>query len=89
MTLERCEIQWFDETGTMAIDDNPSIGRVRVRECDFTRPRGEIVHLRASRWFHICAEHAGRLHRDAQGNWRLDAQKDIAWEWETDTQKPA
>jgi hypothetical protein len=85
MTSGCCEIQWFDEIGTMTVDDNPSIGRVRMQECDYPRPRGETVHLRASRWFNICAEHARRLHRDAQGNWRLDVQKDvIVWEWEAD-----
>ena len=58
MTSPTCEIRWFDETGAMPIDNNPSIGPVRTKECDYTRPRGGTVHLRASPWFHICAEHA-------------------------------
>jgi hypothetical protein len=73
-----CEIKWFDEKGRLLGDANPSIGRVRVREHDFVGQsasgKPSVTHIRASRWMHICAEHAQRLAHDPE--------KQEVWEWE-------
>ena len=78
-----CEFQWFDKTGRLTSDDNPSVGRVRVKEGDYQLRNPEIIrfrggdmmHFMPSRWFHICAEHAKWLSAGRLPNTDL-------WEWE-------
>ena len=78
-----CEFQWFDKTGRLTSDDNPSVGRVRVKEGDYQLRNPEIIrfrggdmmHFMPSRWFHICAEHAEWLSAGRLPNVDL-------WEWE-------
>lgn len=64
--MDTCQIQWVDDKGDPTPDDNRSIGRVRSKE---------TVELPASRWFHICWEHAQRLEN------MTPAVRDM-WEWE-------
>ena len=83
MNDDKCEIEWFDENGRLTPDSNPSIGRVRTKEYDYTGRNGKVLHLGASRWMHICAHHAKRLIETRDGAWKLDHQRDAIWEWET------
>jgi hypothetical protein len=69
-----CEISWIDEDGITTPDSNPSIGRIRTRDRWVQISGAAIHHFSASRWFHICAEHAQRMDEDGM---------DI-WEWETE-----
>ena len=55
-TEKTCEIRWY-ENGEETPDQNPAIGMCRM----LGRSRiiaGNVVHLKNSRLFYICAQHA-------------------------------
>ena len=77
-TEKTCEIQWY-EAGEPTPDQNPAIGMCRM----LGRSRviaGNVVHLKNSRWFYICAQHA-RFLSDP-----LDPEMD-GWEFRTELEE--
>lgn len=67
---ETCKIRWINLTGEPTDDNNPAIGRVRVRayarELD-----GRTIGFPTSEWFPICAEHARRLADPGMEQWEF------------------
>jgi hypothetical protein len=68
-----CRIQWIDRAGRPTPDQNPAVGRVRVRAHVFQRPDGTGIALDASEWFPICATHAARLREPGMDGWEWEA----------------
>jgi hypothetical protein len=73
-----CQIQWIDQHGQPTPDTNPSIGRVRTKDRFSQVTPTRCVHMSASQWFHICAEHAKQMHKPGMEIWESESPADLS-----------
>lgn len=85
--MHTCEIQWIDANGNATPDNNPAIGRVRIRD-HVVQFADRGVRVPAGKWLYICAEHAKRMNNSECMNWEWDESRPLdiplpdGWDWD-------